>query len=56
MSSVNDSDLVVVAELLERSNRLGSDPRNTNYAGGNASAKGTVTAPVTREPADLLWV
>ena len=56
MSSVNDSDLVVVAELLERSNRLGSDPRNTNYAGGNASAKGTVTDPVTREPADLLWV
>src|SRR5580658_4711575 len=56
MSSVNDSDLVVVAELLERSNRLGSDPRNTNYAGGNASAKGTATDPVTREPAELLWV
>jgi rhamnulose-1-phosphate aldolase/alcohol dehydrogenase len=55
MSSVNDSDLVV-AELLERSNRLGSDPRNTNYAGGNASAKGTATDPVTREPAELLWV
>ena len=29
-----------VTELLARSNRLGSDPRNTNYAGGNASAKG----------------
>jgi rhamnulose-1-phosphate aldolase/alcohol dehydrogenase len=56
MRSVNDSDLVVVAELLERSNRLGSDPRNTNYAGGNASAKGTATDPVTREPAELLWV
>jgi rhamnulose-1-phosphate aldolase/alcohol dehydrogenase len=55
MSSVNDSE-VVVAELLERSNRLGSDPRNTNYAGGNASAKGTATDPVTREPAELLWV
>jgi rhamnose utilization protein RhaD (predicted bifunctional aldolase and dehydrogenase) len=27
-----------VAELLARSNRLGSDPRNTNYAGGNTSA------------------
>ena len=26
-----------VAALLARSNRLGSDPRNTNYAGGNAS-------------------
>ena len=30
-----------VAELLARSNRLGSDRKNTNYAGGNASAKGT---------------
>ena len=29
-----------VAALLARSNRLGSDPRNTNYAGGNTSAKG----------------
>jgi rhamnulose-1-phosphate aldolase/alcohol dehydrogenase len=46
----------VVTELLARSNRLGSDPRNTNYAGGNASAKGTATDPVTGEPADLLWV
>ena len=32
-----------VRELLERSNRLGADPRNTNYAGGNTSAKGTET-------------
>jgi rhamnulose-1-phosphate aldolase/alcohol dehydrogenase len=46
----------VVRELLERSNRLGSDPRNTNYAGGNASAKGTATDPVTGRPAELLWV
>jgi len=46
----------VVTELLARSNRLGSDPRNTNYAGGNTSAKGTATDPVTGEPADLLWV
>jgi len=30
-----------VAALIGRSNRLGSDPRNTNYAGGNTSAKGT---------------
>jgi rhamnose utilization protein RhaD (predicted bifunctional aldolase and dehydrogenase) len=34
-----------VAELIARSNRLGSDPRNTNYAGGNTSAKGTATDP-----------
>jgi len=45
-----------VTELLARSNRLGSDPRNTNFAGGNASAKGQVTDPVTGEPADVLWV
>ena len=46
----------VVRQLLARSNRLGSDPRNTNYAGGNASAKGTGTDPVTGEPVELLWV
>ena len=45
-----------VSELLARSNRLGSDPRNTNYAGGNTSAKGQATDPVTGEPVDLLWV
>jgi rhamnulose-1-phosphate aldolase/alcohol dehydrogenase len=45
-----------VAALLARSNRLGSDPKNTNYAGGNASAKGTATDPVTGEPAELMWV
>ncbi len=45
-----------VAELIGRSNRLGSDPKNTNYAGGNTSAKGTETDPVTGEPVELLWV
>ncbi|MDV3129133.1 bifunctional aldolase/short-chain dehydrogenase [Mycobacterium sp. 21AC1] len=45
-----------VAELIARSNRLGSDPRNTNYAGGNTSAKGSEVDPVTGEPVDLLWV
>jgi rhamnulose-1-phosphate aldolase/alcohol dehydrogenase len=44
------------ADLVARSNRLGADPRNTNYAGGNTSAKGTVTDPVTGGPTDLLWV
>ena len=43
-------------ELIARSNRLGADPRNTNYAGGNTSAKGTETDPVTGEPVELLWV
>jgi rhamnulose-1-phosphate aldolase/alcohol dehydrogenase len=45
-----------VTELLLRSHRLGSDPRNTNYAGGNTSAKGSVTDPVTGTAVDLLWV
>ena len=46
----------VVGELIGRSNRLGADPRNTNYAGGNTSAKGTATDPVTGEQAELMWV
>ncbi|GAB3794344.1 bifunctional rhamnulose-1-phosphate aldolase/short-chain dehydrogenase [Humibacter antri] len=45
-----------VAELIARSNRLGADPRNTNYAGGNTSAKGSATDPVTGAPVELLWV
>jgi rhamnulose-1-phosphate aldolase/alcohol dehydrogenase len=45
-----------VAELIGRSNRLGADPKNTNYAGGNTSAKGTATDPVTGEPVELVWV
>ncbi len=45
-----------VRELLDRSHRLGSDPRNTNWAGGNASCKGRADDPVTTRPAELLWV
>ncbi|HLU45581.1 MAG TPA: class II aldolase/adducin family protein, partial [Natronosporangium sp.] len=45
-----------VQELLARSHRLGADRRNTNYAGGNTSAKGVDTDPVTGEPVELLWV
>lgn len=45
-----------VSALLGRSNRLGSDPRNTNYAGGNTSAKGTGVDPATGTPVELLWV
>src|SRR6266702_362526 len=45
-----------VPALIARSNRLGSDRRNTNYAGGNTSAKGTATDPATGEPVELLWV
>jgi rhamnulose-1-phosphate aldolase/alcohol dehydrogenase len=45
-----------VVELLARSNRLGADPANTNYAGGNTSAKGIGIDPVMGEPVELLWV
>jgi rhamnulose-1-phosphate aldolase/alcohol dehydrogenase len=45
-----------VDALIARSNRLGADPRNTNYAGGNTSAKGEATDPVTGKATDLLWV
>jgi rhamnulose-1-phosphate aldolase/alcohol dehydrogenase len=46
----------VVEQLLARSNRLGSDPRNTNYAGGNTSAKGIEVDPVTGHDVELMWV
>jgi len=45
-----------MAALLARSNSLGADPVNTNYAGGNTSAKGDVTDPVTQQPTALMWV
>ena len=45
-----------VTELIERSNRLGADKKNTNYAGGNTSAKGTDVDPVTGEEVELVWV
>ncbi len=47
---------VAVPDLLQRSHRLGSDPRNTNYAGGNTSAKAIATDPVTGHPVELMWV
>ena len=42
--------------MIARSNRLGSDPKNTNYAGGNTSAKGSAEDPATGKSVDLLWV
>ncbi|MEB0288722.1 bifunctional aldolase/short-chain dehydrogenase [Cryobacterium sp. 10S3] len=44
------------AALVARSNRLGANPKNTNYAGGNTSAKGTEIDPVTGTTVELLWV
>jgi rhamnulose-1-phosphate aldolase/alcohol dehydrogenase len=46
----------VVESLVARSNRLGADPRTTNYAGGNTSAKSTEVDPVTGQAVELLWV
>ena len=37
-----------VHELIERSNRLGADRRNTNYGGGNTSAK--IDMPLVGSP------
>ncbi|MGW0232269.1 bifunctional aldolase/short-chain dehydrogenase [Actinopolymorpha singaporensis] len=45
-----------VAQLIERSHRLGADPTITNYAGGNASCKGAEPDPVTGSDVELLWV
>ena len=44
------------AALIARSNRLGADPKNTNYAGGNTSAKGKGIDPVTGDDVELMWV
>ena len=55
-SSNSTTERTVAADLIARSNRLGSDPKNTNYAGGNTSAKDTAADPVTGEDVELLWV
>src|SRR5260370_20075721 len=53
---MTSNEASTVSGLIARSNRLGSDPRTTNYAGGNPSAKGTGLDPVTAEPVELVWV
>ena len=45
-----------VDDLIARSNRLGSNPKYTNYAGGNTSAKGIGKDPATGKNIELLWV
>ena len=47
---------MTVIELLARSNRLGADRSNTNFAGGNTSAKETAVDPVTNQGVELMWV
>lgn len=43
-------------DLIARSNRLGSNPKNTNYAGGNTSSKGLGLDPASGDKVELLWV
>lgn len=50
------STLDPVGQLVYRSNLLGSDPRITNFGGGNTSAKVTETDPLTGEAVEVLWV
>ena len=50
------SQAPVVAELIRRSNRIGSDRRNTNYGGGNTSAKAVSEDPVSGDDVELMWV
>ena len=46
----------VVGDLIARSNRLGSDRTNTNYGGGNTSAKGSSVDPASGKDVELMWV
>ncbi len=55
-STAETSAETTASELIQRSNRLGADAKNTNYAGGNTSAKGLVTDPVTQQQTELMWV
>lgn len=45
-----------VSDLISRSNRIGEDPRNTNYGGGNTSAKGSTVDPASGREVELVWV
>ncbi len=45
-----------IVALVERSRRLGSDPRVTNFGGGNTSAKVELEDPITGEPRLVLAV
>ena len=42
--------------LIKRSNKLGSNRKNTNFAGGNTSSKGTAKDPVTGDEIELIWI
>ena len=50
------SKLDPVAQLIYRSNLLGSDQRVTNTGGGNTSSKITEKDLLTGKPTEVLWV
>ena len=52
----NPLDHPEIVALVERSNRLGSDPRVTNFGGGNTSAKVELEDPITGEYRRVLAV
>lgn len=54
--SAKAASLDEVGLLVYRSNLLGSDPRITNFGGGNTSAKVRETDPLTGEDVEVLWV
>ena len=56
MAAKNAKQNKTVEELLARSNKLGANPKFTNYAGGNTSAKGLGLDPATGKKIELLWV
>jgi rhamnose utilization protein RhaD (predicted bifunctional aldolase and dehydrogenase) len=45
-----------IVALVERSRRLGSDPRVTNFGGGNTSAKVELEDPISGESRTVLAV
>lgn len=45
-----------VEELIGRSHRLGADRRNTNFGGGNTSAKGSEIDPTIGEVTEVMWI
>ncbi|MDX2064858.1 MAG: bifunctional rhamnulose-1-phosphate aldolase/short-chain dehydrogenase [Fimbriimonadaceae bacterium] len=51
-----DAPQDAVDQLVYASNLLGSDPRVTNFGGGNTSLKVAATDPLTGESVEVLWV
>ena len=49
-------DSPVVDSLLQRCHELGSNPKVTNFGGGNSSAKGAMPDPIHGSPIDVMWV